>query len=145
MRSLYLFLALASACLVLPGMAAGPEPPSSGPYGAQPSGPQPRQGGVVPPSPDVPADPARTREVILSDNQFRPSLTVVRAGAVVIWRNKDHHAHTVTFPKPPPGVDSGPLAPGGEYRLSFGRPGTYPYYCRIHGREMDGTVVVEER
>jgi plastocyanin len=35
---------------------------------------------------------------------------------------------------------AGPL-PGSE-KIKFTKPGTYTYFCAIHGRSMSGTVVV---
>lgn len=32
-----------------------------------------------------------------------------------------------------------------DYRLSFGRPGTYTYYCLVHGVAMRGTIHVRPR
>jgi len=54
--------------------------------------------------------------------------------------NHGQHRHTVTSDT---GLwDSREFGRGGSYTLTFLQPGTYSYYCRIHPREMRGTVIV---
>jgi plastocyanin len=58
----------------------------------------------------------------------------------VRWTNRGNHRHTVTSNT---GVwDSGELNRGDAYSLTFLRPGTYYYYCRLHPREMRARVIV---
>jgi plastocyanin len=57
----------------------------------------------------------------------------------VRWTNNGRHRHTVTSYDGR--TDSGELAPGSSYTVTFTRPGTYPYHCRLHPG-MRGTVVV---
>jgi plastocyanin len=80
------------------------------------------------------------------DNLFRPDDVVVRAGTEVVWSNDGRNNHDVV-----PADDDGwgvPLAqfgPGATYQHRFVEPGTYRYYCTIHGtaeRGMTGTVTV---
>ena len=108
---------------------------------AYPSGPaqQPLPGFT--PAPASPGNlPGRVREVVIEDNHFSPNVIAVPAGTLVVWRNKDHHPHTVTFPRQ--SVDSGLVAPGGQFSAYAGHPGSHEYYCRIHGQQMDGVVIV---
>jgi hypothetical protein len=54
------------------------------------------------------------------------------------------YPHTVTQDN---GIfDSGIVQPGGAYSYTFQNPGTYPYYCMLHGRPggigMAGIIVV---
>lgn len=67
---------------------------------------------------------------------YSPMVATVPAGYRIQWINKTATAHTVmhndcltenvcTF-------DSGAVAPGKSFTLSFLQPGTYPYYCRLH-------------
>ena len=42
-----------------------------------------------------------------------------------------------------PGVPQGPVSPATRFRITFTRPGTYPYVCAFHDNlGMDGTVIV---
>ena len=75
------------------------------------------------------------------DNMYSPALVLVRPGTTVRWINKGLHNHTVTSAE---GLwDSGALARGGEFTVTFNRQGTYRYYCRFHRKEMKGKVIVQ--
>lgn len=65
----------------------------------------------------------------------------VPVGTTVTWINDDSTPHTATSDT---GVwDSGTLNQGGQFSFTFSNPGTYPYYCTIHGRtSMSGTIEV---
>jgi plastocyanin len=69
----------------------------------------------------------------------------IKAGQYVTWRNDDVVAHTTTSNAGvTPAWNSGNLLPGGTYQVYFGTPGTYGYYCTIHGAAvMSGTVIVQ--
>jgi plastocyanin len=88
---------------------------------------------------------------------FAPRELEVSAGTTVEWRNEDPVQHTVTSgtkgEQGVPGVSEGKpdradglfddeLAPGAAFSFTFDKPGTYEYFCRIHGG-MTGTVVVD--
>lgn len=66
---------------------------------------------------------------------------VISAGTQVTWTNGDSMPHTATSES---GVfDSGTLAPGQSFSFTFDTPGTFPYFCSIHGKaSMSGTVQV---
>jgi plastocyanin len=84
---------------------------------------------------------ATASSVTLSDNSFQPRTITVPAGGTVQWTNRGSHAHTVASNDGRWG--SGKLDPGAVYRQTFARPGTYPYYCKLHPREMRGVVIVK--
>lgn len=91
----------------------------------------------------------------------------IPAGTMLTWTNlSSNELHTVTFGvagqpfphldpfSPPSGgpaydgstlTNSGILAPGQTYSLTFTKPGTYTYHCLLHddGANMIGTVVVQ--
>lgn len=99
--------------------------------------------------------------------QFFPSTITIDAGDTVTWTYPAGEPHTVTFlgagqATPPPPSDPNVAVPAGgttydgsaytssgfvlggkSYSLTFTKPGTYPYYCLIHGPEMVGSVVVQ--
>lgn len=55
--------------------------------------------------------------------------------------------HTVTggAPGAPSGAfDSGNLNPGQNFQYTFKTPGTFAYFCRIHGASMTGVVIVTQ-
>jgi plastocyanin len=94
------------------------------------------------------ADKARleTREgaekvVSITDDRFSAPTLEVAAGTTVHWTNTGQHRHTVTSDKGDWG--SKELAPGAVYSYTFSQPGTYPYHCEVHPKEMRGSVVVK--
>jgi plastocyanin len=80
------------------------------------------------------------------DNSFKAETVTVTAGTTVTWTNAGRNNHNV---KPVEaadyGVDTAAFLPGTTYSATFSTPGTYHYYCTIHGtkdRGMIGTVEV---
>jgi plastocyanin len=105
-----------------------------------------------------PARPASTGEqapaseaftIAVLDNEYLPAEAVVRAGQPVVWVNEGNNPHDVIPAEGDAwGVEIEDLPPGGgRYEHVFDTPGTYAYYCTIHGTKkgngMAGTVVVE--
>lgn len=78
--------------------------------------------------------------VTIFDNYYSPSNLSIPAGTTVTWTNSGAASHTVTANDS--SFDSGTLAPGTSYYHTFDAPGTYSYYCRIHGMGMSGTITV---
>ena len=85
-------------------------------------------------------------EVSAIDNTFRPETIEVEAGTEVVWTNDGRNDHNVLPVEGDDwGVEAEDFAPDDEYRHRFTEPGTYPYYCSLHGtttKGMVGTVVV---
>jgi plastocyanin len=80
------------------------------------------------------------------DNSFKDETVTVTAGSTITWTNVGRNDHNV---KPVDagdfGVDTAAFTPGTTYSATFSTPGTYRYYCSIHGtkdRGMVGTVEV---
>jgi len=86
---------------------------------------------------------------------YVPSPTTVSVGDTVLWTDQSGFGpHTVTRCDPQDcdgqdggtGSDSpldGPVGPGQDFSHTFAGPGTYVYYCRIHGYFfMHGSVTV---
>jgi plastocyanin len=92
----------------------------------------------MPPIPTVPA-PTTATTVTAADNRFDPPTLAVQPGTTVKWANGGSHPHTVTDRAGK--FDSGDIAPGGTYSVTFQTPGTYRYYCKHH-KGMEGTIVV---
>lgn len=92
----------------------------------------------------VEGDPA---EVTALDNTFDEQAIRVEAGTTVRWTNRGRQDHDVVPAEGDGwGVALADFAPGQVYEHTFERPGTYHYYCTVHGTEtrgMVGVVVVE--
>jgi LysM repeat protein/plastocyanin len=97
------------------------------------------------PTPVPSGAPSGNATVSIQNMMFVPSSITVHVGTLVMWKNLDSVAHTVTSgtPSAPSGMfDSGTLNPGQSFQFTFTTPGTFAYYCRIHGAAMEGTVTV---
>jgi plastocyanin len=91
--------------------------------------------------PDTGGPPAGTT-VTMQANAFHPGTLTVAPGAVVTWTNLDGISHSATFESG--SVGSTPTFVSGSRQLTMpASPGTYPYFCVVHGTAMSGTVVVE--
>src|SRR5262249_42706596 len=88
-----------------------------------------------------PARAGATQDVWMYANSFSPDTVMIAPGPTVRWINYGYHNHSVASQGGQ--WDSGPVARGSEFSLTFTKSGTYRYYCRYHQREMMGTVVVE--
>ena len=98
-------------------------------------------------SADTPLVEGVTEQVNVLDNTFRPGEQTVAAGTEIVWKNGGHNGHNVVSVDGEDdwGVDADQFAPGDEYRHRFTKPGTYDYYCSLHGTTtagMVGTIVV---
>ena len=86
---------------------------------------------------------ARSHTVDIEESRYRPEELHVAAGAALTFVNHDPYAHTVTSKDGDPAAfDSGDLGEEATFEVSFDRPGTYRYFCRIHPT-MRATVVVD--
>jgi len=103
----------------------------------------PTGGGYTPGSATTTTTGALVR--MIAPTSFSPASVTIKAGQYVTWRNDDGIAHTTTSNAGvTPAWSSGNLLPGGTYQVYFGTPGTYGYYCAIHGAAlMSGTVIVQ--
>ena len=97
-------------------------------------------------SPDVDLVEGVTDEVGVLDNTFRPDEVEVAAGTEVVWENGGRNDHNVLPVEGDDwGVEADDFAPGDVYSYRFTEPGTYAYYCSLHGTTtagMVGTIVV---
>ncbi|HKB00854.1 MAG TPA: cupredoxin domain-containing protein [Gemmataceae bacterium] len=144
-----------------PGYGPGPTyyaPPPAG-YPAPPpvySGPRPYYPPPPPAMPPGTTTPGALRmmpgtgtptvapsqaTVNAKDDMFDPPTLNIQPGTTVRWNNTGKHPHTVTDRDRR--FDSGDIAPGGAYTMTFHSPGTYRYYCKHH-KGMEGTIVVGE-
>jgi len=92
-----------------------------------------------------------TTKVLSLDNNFIPQVIEVKAGTEVLWENNGRNPHNVVPADDPKATEWGALEaafqPKDTYSRVFDRPGTYVYYCTIHGTPkaaMFGTITVTE-
>jgi plastocyanin len=96
---------------------------------------------------ELTGSPAEVRAI---DNTFDAEGVRVAAGTTIRWTNQGRQDHDVvpageTEPETW-GADLDEFHPGDTYEHTFTEPGTYNYYCTIHGTEakgMVGVVIVE--
>lgn len=95
----------------------------------------------------VPLDGDRV-EVTALDNTFNDQNIRVAAGTTVVWLNEGRQDHDVLAVVGEGwGASQEDFGPGDSYEHTFDEPGTYRYYCSLHGDPdagMIGAVVVEE-
>lgn len=82
---------------------------------------------------------ANNRSVYMKGSVFSIPSLQVSAGSTVTWINDDNTTHTVTANDG--NFNSGDMAPGARFNMTFSTTGTYPYHC-MHHSQMTGTVVV---
>lgn len=90
------------------------------------------------------AAPAGAATVALSvhDFAFSPTPLTITAGTTVTVTNSGAATHTWTSdPGDPKQWNSGNVAPGASFSVTFPTAGTYSYHCNIHPF-MTGTIVV---
>lgn len=85
------------------------------------------------------------------DNSFEPQTVSVVVGQSVTWTNTGRNRHDVKVKKVPTdfGIDQDSFIPlTGTYTYAFSKPGSFVYYCSIHGtakgKGMAGTIVVSK-
>jgi Copper binding proteins, plastocyanin/azurin family len=82
------------------------------------------------------------------DRQSGTSTTTIRAGNTVhwIWVSGVHSTTSGSCPSgacQPDGLWDSGAGTGMTFDRTFLQPGTFPYYCTVHGSMMQGTVVVQ--
>lgn len=83
----------------------------------------------------------------VTDNDFSPKVVTIDPGTTLVFVNKGRNSHNV-FPARKgafPEIPTGKLEAGQQASITFENPGTFVYYCSIHGtpnRGQRGAVVV---
>ena len=81
-----------------------------------------------------------TTEVKIDNFSFGPATLTVAVGTSVTWTNRDDIPHTVVSTD---GVfKSKVLDTDEKFVYTFGKAGTFPYFCSIHPK-MTGKVIVQ--
>jgi plastocyanin len=83
------------------------------------------------------------------DNNFIAEAITIEAGTEVMWENTGRNDHDITpvddLELVSWGIKSDAFSPKATYSHVFDQPGTYQYFCTIHGTAkagMIGTIVV---
>ncbi|MDQ4069109.1 MAG: cupredoxin domain-containing protein, partial [Actinomycetota bacterium] len=97
------------------------------------AGAVPAQSAACPPEAADPGAP------LIVNFLYCPATVTVAVGTELGWTNRDQALHTVTADSG--GFDTGNFGRGEVRTIRFDRPGTFPYFCRLHPF-MRGTVVV---
>jgi plastocyanin len=89
--------------------------------------------------------PPNSMSVAVKDDFFDPAALTVPSGTTVLWQNQGNSNHTVTSgsANAVTGMFDSPLNNGQTFQFTFTQAGTFPYFCRIHGQMMSGTIVVQ--
>lgn len=96
-----------------------------------------------------------TERARIVDTAFEPESLTVAVGSTIVWKQSRLQAHSVTAADE--SFDSSPgcspikfdkcLGEGDDFSVDFTEPGSYDYYCRVHGLPdgtgMTGTITVE--
>ena len=69
---------------------------------------------------------AATQTVTISDFAFSPATVTITAGDTITWTNTDPVVHTATSSSG--AFDSGDIAQGESFSVTFTTPGTYFYF-----------------
>lgn len=98
-----------------------------------------------------PAPAAGTFNAAMVNLMFSPATINIRVGQSVVWHDMDSVQHSATqgtcsgnvcMPAAG-GFDTGILNPGQTSApIAFNSPGTFHFFCRVHGAMMQGNVVV---
>jgi plastocyanin len=84
---------------------------------------------------------SRTTNVSVTNKEFRPSDVTIAQGDVVRWSFEGARQQSVTDANALGLLDSGLVARGGTYRVTFVGAGTYRYRSTAHG-SLEGSVSV---
>lgn len=78
--------------------------------------------------------------VVIKQMHFDPPQMTVRVREKVEWKNEDIFSHTVTANDG--SFDSGLMAPGSSWQMTFKKAGQIGYHCRPHPN-MTATLIVQ--
>ena len=75
------------------------------------------------------------------------STSTITVGTTVnwVWVSSTHSVEAGACPPCTPGTgtfSSGNPQTGGSFSHTFDTAGNFPYYCRVHGSGMTGTIIV---
>jgi plastocyanin len=84
---------------------------------------------------------AKTKNVKIGDDFFKPKTVTVHKGTTVRWNWAGHHGHNVVVHKGPKHFQSA-VKKSGHFAKKLTRRGTYKVICSIHAPDMHMTIKV---
>lgn len=81
-----------------------------------------------------------THTVVIKDMKFQTPILTVKVGSTVEWKNSDIVAHTATATGKE--FDSRIIAPGGSWKFTAKKTGTFDYICTLHPN-MKAKLIVQ--
>jgi len=96
-----------------------------------------------------PNAPSSIVEILIAENAFKPAETTIAAGTTVRWTNTDpvclcgdfHIVQSGTANNPTNEFDFTFMEMDDTGERTFHSPGTFDYFCKIHGET--GKIIVE--
>ena len=86
-------------------------------------------------------------DIVFLDSTSGTSTSTIRAGEAIqwIWANGSHSTTSGTCPLGciPDGLWNSGIGSGIYFQRTFLVPGTFPYFCSVHGPMMQGKIVVQ--
>ena len=80
-------------------------------------------------------------DVKVLDNSFNDENIQVAPGTKVVWTNDGRQDHDIVPAEGDGfGVEADGFGPDAVYEHTFDQPGTYRYYCSLHGTAVAGMV-----
>jgi amicyanin len=108
---------------------------------APPAAPQQQQQAAQPAGHAAASPKAATKTVDMMGYKFTPAALTVSVGDTVTWTNHDQAPHNVVVTDGPEKFTSPLLQAGQSFSYTFGKAGTYSYYCSVHP-DMTAKVTV---
>jgi plastocyanin len=88
-----------------------------------------------------------TNEITVANDRFEPASLTVSAGTTVVWTwAAGAFQHNVSPVATEPARSGNLVNAPASYEFTFNTPGTYSYYCELHGSPtfgMRGTIIVQ--
>jgi plastocyanin len=135
--------ALKMASVDLTPATGGDQPPVAPTSDTTAPTAQPEQPTATQPVAQPPA--GNTQTVAMKDFEFIPKELTVTVGTTVTWVNEGKKKHSATADDE--SFDTSLFDPGQSKSITFDKPGTFAYYCQLHGDKggtaMAGVVTVK--
>ena len=80
--------------------------------------------------------------IVVTNNMFSPASRTVLPGATVGWSFQQGTHTTTSDPSSAETWDSGNTSSGTFFYHMFNVPGTFTYFCSVHGAAMSGSITV---
>ena len=91
--------------------------------------------------------PSTNANVAVINNSFSPASLTISAGTTVVWTwNSSAQNHNVAPAASEPARSGNPVNGPHTYQYTFNTPGTFVYFCEVHGTAtagMRGTIIVQ--